>query len=337
MGLDKSWIQIIDRTQPSYEQGVLEFLEFAFNGFDEGELLRCPCKKCNNNLYRSRKVIYEHLIMFGIKKDYVIWDLHGEIVSESEDDEENDDEQNCNDGLREMLHDIGSTFNIHNIPNVDGQPSEDKSYETSTNNEMNEEAYKFYRLLHDAEQELYPECEHFSKLSFIVQLLNIKCLFGLSAKSIDALLSLLTKAFPKGNKVPMSYFEARKVIRELGLDYEKIDACLNDCILYRGEHLQSKCCPSCGVSPYKDPNKKLPQKVLRYFPLAPRLQRLYMSSNSATEMRWHKDRPIEDGQMRHPADSIAWKSFDSQILLLQQIHVMLDLDWLVMVSIHMEI
>ena len=30
-------------------------------------------------------------------------------------------------------------------------------------------------------------------------------------------------------------------------------------------------------------------------------------------MRWHKDRPFrEDGKMRHPADSIAWKNFDSQ-------------------------
>jgi len=28
-------------------------------------------------------------------------------------------------------------------------------------------------------------------------------------------------------------------------------------------------------------------------------------------MRWHKDRPSdEDGKMRHPTDSIAWKSFD---------------------------
>jgi len=62
--------------------------------------------------------------------------------------------------------------------------------------------------------------------------LNIKCLFGLSAKAIDVILTLLTKAFPQGNKVPESYFEARKIIRELGHDYTKINACMNDCILY---------------------------------------------------------------------------------------------------------
>ena len=120
--------------------------------------------------------------------------------------------------------------------------------------------------------------------------MNIKCLFGLSGKAIDALLSLLEKAFPQGNKVPVSYYEARKFIRELGLDYVKIDACLNDCILYRGDYLESTSCPTCTTSRYKDPNKKLSHKVLRYFPLAPRLQRLYMTSQIAKEMRWHKEK-----------------------------------------------
>ena len=29
-------------------------------------------------------------------------------------------------------------------------------------------------------------------------------------------------------------------------------------------------------------------------------------------IRWHKDRKIEDGQLRHPADSITWKTLDSK-------------------------
>jgi len=40
--------------------------------------------------------------------------------------------------------------------------------------------------------------------------LLFKCLFGLSAKAIDVVLTLLAKAFPDGNKVPASYFEAQK-------------------------------------------------------------------------------------------------------------------------------
>ena len=112
---------------------------------------------------------------------------------------------------------------------------------------MNIEEDKFSKLFCYCKQELYPSCENFSKLSFTVQLLNIKCLFDLSDKATYALLSLLAKAFPHGNKVPMSYYEARKFTRELGLDYVKIDACLNDCIIYRGDYLESTC-PTCTTS-----------------------------------------------------------------------------------------
>ena len=151
----------------------------------------------------------------------------------SEPDDDDDDQNNCNDWVRGMLHDLGSAMNIENITGA-----KEINYTTGTNtNSVNEKEDKFSKLFFIVEQELYPGCENFSKLSFIVQLLNIKCLFGLSGKAIDALLSLLAKAFPQGNKVHVSYYEARKFIRELGLDYVKIDACLNDCILYRGDYL----------------------------------------------------------------------------------------------------
>jgi len=72
MGLDKSWMQIIDRTQLLYEKGVLDFIEFAFTDLEEGKLQRCPCKKGHNNLFQSKRIIYEHLIINGIRRDYVI-------------------------------------------------------------------------------------------------------------------------------------------------------------------------------------------------------------------------------------------------------------------------
>ena len=37
-----------------------------------------------------------------------------------------------------------------------------------------------------------------------------------------------------------------------------------------------------------------------------------MSAKTAKEMRWHKEERIDDGTMRHPADSLAWKSFDEE-------------------------
>ncbi|KAI5350929.1 hypothetical protein L3X38_003820 [Prunus dulcis] len=55
---------------------------------------------------------------------------------------------------------------------------------------------------------------------------------------------------------------------------------------------------------------KIPQKVMRYLPLKPRLQQLYMSTHTATDMRWHKEQRVDDDVMRHLADGEAWKEFD---------------------------
>jgi len=181
------------------------------------------------------------LITIGIKRYYVIWDLHGEVAKKCDEDEHN---HNYNDMIQSLPHDIVSAINVENA-----KEGKETSYTTNPKyNAMNEKTSNFYKSLEDAEQELYPGCKNFSKLSFIVQLLNIKCLFGLSAKSIDVILTLLKKTFPYRNKVPDSYFEARKIIRELGHDYTKIYTCVNDFILYRGDYLKLTSCPTCKFS-----------------------------------------------------------------------------------------
>jgi hypothetical protein len=39
---------------------------------------------------------------------------------------------------------------------------------------------------------------------------------------------------PQGNAVPDTIYEAKQIMCPLGLEVEKIHACKNDCILYRG-------------------------------------------------------------------------------------------------------
>uniref|UniRef100_A0A2N9GFL9 Nudix hydrolase domain-containing protein n=1 Tax=Fagus sylvatica TaxID=28930 RepID=A0A2N9GFL9_FAGSY len=74
-------------------------------------------------------------------------------------------------------------------------------------------------------------------------------------------------------------------------------------------------CPVCKESRYKvnhASGMKIAHKVLRYFPLTPRLRRLYMSRKRAEDMRWYRDKRVDDGISRHPADSEEWKEFDLQ-------------------------
>jgi hypothetical protein len=50
--------------------------------------------------------------------------------------------------------------------------------------------------------------------------------------------------------------------------------------------------------------------VLRYFPLIPRIQRLFAINKTSDDMRWHDVGRTKDGKLRHPADGEAWKDFD---------------------------
>uniref|UniRef100_A0A2N9FKN1 DUF4218 domain-containing protein n=1 Tax=Fagus sylvatica TaxID=28930 RepID=A0A2N9FKN1_FAGSY len=110
-------------------------------------------------------------------------------------------------------------------------------------------------------------------------------------------------ALPNGHLVPNSLYSAKKVIHDLGLEYEKIDACVNDCVLYHNEYADLEQCPICMESRWKSvhnnvvnesdettigeekKNKKVPNKILRYFPLTPRLQRNKISFDNTRESR----------------------------------------------------
>ena len=109
------------------------------------------------------------------------------------------------------------------------------------------------------------------------------------------------------------------------MDYEKIHVCENDCVLFRNEHANAEECPVCHTSRWKSSRtvdkddsscrkskKPLPWKVLWYFPLIKRLQRLYMTKDMSTDMKWHKEKRKDDGVMRHPLDSKAWKHLDEK-------------------------
>jgi len=106
----------------------------------------------------------------------------------------------------------------------------------------------------------------------------------------------------------------------MGLEYRKIHACPNDCILYRKEFEGLHKCPRCGVSRYKvkdddkdedDFKKGPPAKVLWYLPIIPRLKRFFGNVNDAKNLRWHSSGRKCDGLLRHAADSLQWKKIDS--------------------------
>lgn len=144
-----------------------------------------------------------------------------------------------------------------------------------------------------------------------------------SNKSLNDLLAILQQAIPNGTNIPRTFSEARKIIGKLGLSYEKIHVCPNNCQLYRKDKANDDFCSKCGASRWKNKKDKTkltkkerkkaaPRKVLRYFPIKPRLKRLFMHKETAAALRWHDEGRVKDGALRHPADSEAWKAIDSE-------------------------
>ena len=200
-------------------------------------------------------------------------------------------------------------------------------YDGGNTVEMVEDAFKdcdsdpkaLKKILEDSENPLYPGSNKFTKLSALVKLYNIKGRYGWSDSSFSDLLSALSDMLPEGNDLPVSMYEAKKTMSALGLEYIKIHACPNDCILYRKEYESLSNCPTCGESRWKKRDcsvaayrKGVPAKVLWYFPPIPRFRHLFQSSQTAKDLTWHINEREIDGQLRHPADSPAWKLVDEK-------------------------
>ncbi|XP_068467230.1 uncharacterized protein [Phaseolus vulgaris] len=305
--MEKEWAKF-PRFSREYIDGLESFLDFAYTrGRPQGREILCPCADCRNCVWARRHVVYDHLIATGFLKGYKVWIHHGEEISSTT---KSDDDMIDNEDSQDDIY--GLLYNTHrNVVEAKGGKEG-----------PNDEARKFYHLINDANQELYPGSKNFSTLSFIIRLYLLKCLHGWSNSSFTDLLQLLKEVMPSLN-IPDSFNKTKTMIGDLGLDYKKIHACPKDCMLFWQENEGLDVCSICKSSRWKEfPNAnseveqpkyehKVPAKVLRHFPLIPRLQRLFMCSKTAESMRWHEEERSKDGKMRHPADGEAWKNFDS--------------------------
>ena len=113
--------------------------------------------------------------------------------------------------------------------------------------------------------------------------------------SFTSLLEVVHNLLPEDNTLPKSYYKAKKILCPMGVDYQKIHACPNDCILYMHEFQEMSKCPICGTSRYKvkdeeesssdeNSNKVPPAKVLWYLPIIPRFKRLFSNEDDAKDL-----------------------------------------------------
>ncbi|RDX89555.1 hypothetical protein CR513_28707, partial [Mucuna pruriens] len=176
-----------------------------------------------------------------------------------------------------VLSMINDAFWINKLDDVEFDTYEGP-YEF-VDNMPNEENEEIGDLVRDCNQKFYERCQKYSKLSFLLRLYHIKCLYGMTDKAITMILELLKYAFEYAKIPNFFFFEAKKICKH--------------------------CKKSRGKPKGTNGKKKLLVNFLCYFPLKPRLQRLFMCPKIATPIRWHVLNSNLDGLLRHPRDAKA--------------------------------
>jgi hypothetical protein len=240
--------------------------------------------------------------------NYTRWICHGEAHRARDEVlrqriEEFDDEAGCGDML-EDFHQANFDEGPDRVMKEAPEPT----------------AKAYYDMLSSAQKPLH-EHTTVSQLDAIGHLMALKCKLGISRDGFNKMMIVFGSMLSTGHILPHNMYEAQKILRLLKMPYETIDACTNGCFLFRKDHVDTKYCPKCKSPRYLevdsgDGHKKksdIPVKILRYLPFIQRIQRLYMTEESAKQMTCHKDgvryRP---DNMVHPADADAWKYFDDQ-------------------------
>ena len=315
--MTRTWMIDANMSDRTYKDGLAEFYEFVSNNLKGSSSIACPCERCGNISYMAFPDVKIHLEKWRFSRSYTLWIFHGESLEEENNSEEDDVE------VHERLTDdpeFAEFFELEeleveklNVGSIDNEENDDESIafedvgdDTSNWDDLN----NMYEKLCESEAPLYPGCK-FTKMSAVVKLYNIKGANGVSDTCFTSFLALIKELLPDGNVLPVKTYEAKKLIRGVGMKYEKIHACPNDCILYRKLYQNLTNCPKCLEWRYKD-KEGIPAKVLWYFPLIPRVIRIYANPDDAKMLTWHETGRINDGKLRHPADGKQWKSFDAK-------------------------
>ena len=191
MGDDRSWMYL-PRAFQDFENGVIKFLNASFAKATRGNQIRCPCRQCKNRYWYRRNEVFDHLKVEGFVENYEVWTFHGE---EMNCDVSDDDCSVRHDNVDELLNDRfrdtiegGSNFEV-----------------------PNKEAESFYKLVEEGKQALFLGCKAFSKLSFVIRMLQYKTRHGLSNLAIDGFLEFWKEVIPEVN-IPTIFYGAKKMI-----------------------------------------------------------------------------------------------------------------------------
>ncbi|OMO99515.1 Transposon, En/Spm-like protein [Corchorus capsularis] len=253
--------------------GVEEFIQFASTQYEhmDGELLRCPCRKCDNLQFLDPKEVTLHFYNKGFTKNYFNWVSHSEeLWVEEQQVDDVSEELNLDQQFRDYEHRGPSFVPTASFDEVgpsgepfygEAQPSFKEVVPSPLGDEVPNplgDLYdKFFNLLKDADEPLYSGCETNTQLSMVAKMLRMKAERNLPESTFNEFAKMLKDNLPRDNTLPENFY---------------------------------------GYKRYKNMRGRVDN---------PKRKRI-----AHAILRWHFSHEIDEGHMCHLSDAEAWKHFD---------------------------
>jgi len=110
------------------------------------------------------------------------------------------------------------------------------------------EAHGYKSMTSGADTPLFPETTNFTWFLAVLRLMNLVAINGWTDKSFTKLLQLLKEMLLEEDNLLNRNYEVKKILCLMSMEYKKIHACSNDCILYRKNFELLKNCLRCGFT-----------------------------------------------------------------------------------------
>jgi hypothetical protein len=161
--------------------------------------------------------------------NYLVWHQHEEVQASTTDESNGNSDE---DWIDDMIADIGMEYDLgsgdqHPPPKVQN----------------------FYRRLVASDEKVHDGTD-LTILQVVTGLMVMKLKYNFSNQCYNDIVKLIIDLIPLKHNMPKGLYHSKNIVAGLGMNYEKIDVCEKNCMLYCKEYKNDTECMHCGRSKY---------------------------------------------------------------------------------------
>jgi hypothetical protein len=136
--------------------------------------------------------------------NYLVWHQYGEVQAATPTESDRRDDE---DWMDDMIVDLGMEY--YPPPEV----------------------HNFYRLLAASSEKVHDGTK-LTILQAVTHLMGIKLKYNFSNQCYNDIVKLIINLIPAKHNMSKDLYQSKKIVASLGMNYEKIDVCERNCILF---------------------------------------------------------------------------------------------------------